>query len=173
MACMCGRRSSAKNMCSVRHRPMPSAPNFRATLASRGISALARTPNLPRNSSAQSMKVARTPEVGSASSVLALPSVDFARRTVQRNPVAFLQGHLLAVDRDVISLRAHYLDGARARDAGLTHAARDHRRVAGHAAARSQNSLGHFHAVNVVGNGFGADQNHGPSSATAAQPRRR
>ena len=27
----CGSRSSAKNMCSVRHKPMPSAPNFRAT----------------------------------------------------------------------------------------------------------------------------------------------
>ena len=27
MARMCGMRSSAKNMCSVRHSPMPSAPN--------------------------------------------------------------------------------------------------------------------------------------------------
>ena len=32
----CGSRSSAKNMCSVRHRPMPSAPNSRAFFASRG-----------------------------------------------------------------------------------------------------------------------------------------
>ena len=31
MRCMCGRRSSAKNMCSVRQRPMPSAPNWRAS----------------------------------------------------------------------------------------------------------------------------------------------
>ncbi len=35
--------SSSKNMCSVRHRPMPSAPNWRAVLASSGVSALART----------------------------------------------------------------------------------------------------------------------------------
>ena len=31
ICCMNGRRSSAKNMCSVRQRPMPSAPNWRAT----------------------------------------------------------------------------------------------------------------------------------------------
>ena len=32
------------NMCSVRHRPMPSAPSSRAFFASSGVSALARTP---------------------------------------------------------------------------------------------------------------------------------
>ena len=36
-------RSASKNMCSVRQRPMPSAPNSRAWRASRGVSALART----------------------------------------------------------------------------------------------------------------------------------
>ena len=36
-------RSGSKNMCSVRHRPMPSAPNFCAVSASSGVSALART----------------------------------------------------------------------------------------------------------------------------------
>ena len=59
IACMCGMRSSAKNMCSVRHSPMPSAPNSRACFASRGMSALARTPNLPRNSSAHVMNLAK------------------------------------------------------------------------------------------------------------------
>ena len=39
-----GMRSGAKNMCSVRTRPMPSAPNSRALRASSGVSALARTP---------------------------------------------------------------------------------------------------------------------------------
>ena len=39
-------RSAAKNMCSVRTRPMPSAPNSRARRASSGVSALARTPQL-------------------------------------------------------------------------------------------------------------------------------
>ena len=36
-------RSSLKNMCSVRTRPMPTAPNSRALMASAGVSALART----------------------------------------------------------------------------------------------------------------------------------
>ena len=36
-------RSSPKNMCSVRHSPMPSAPNSRALRASSGVSALVRT----------------------------------------------------------------------------------------------------------------------------------
>ena len=41
---MWGSRSSAKNMCSVRTRPMPSAPFLRASAASSGLSALAHTP---------------------------------------------------------------------------------------------------------------------------------
>ena len=47
-----GSRSAAMNMCSVRHKPMPSAPNSRALLASSKLSALARTP-IVRTSSAQ------------------------------------------------------------------------------------------------------------------------
>ena len=43
ISCMMGMRSSAKNMCWVRHSPIPSAPKSRATRASRGVSALART----------------------------------------------------------------------------------------------------------------------------------
>ena len=38
-----GSRSVALNMRSVRHRPMPMAPYFRARAASLGVSALART----------------------------------------------------------------------------------------------------------------------------------
>ena len=45
-------RVSSKNMCSVRQRPMPSAPKPRAVLASSGVSALART-FIRRFSSAQ------------------------------------------------------------------------------------------------------------------------
>ena len=47
-----GSRSSAMNMCSVRQRPIPSAPNSRAFAASSGVSALARTLSR-RTSSAQ------------------------------------------------------------------------------------------------------------------------
>ena len=38
-----GRRSAAMNMCSVRQRPIPCAPNSRARSASSGVSAFART----------------------------------------------------------------------------------------------------------------------------------
>jgi len=60
-------RPSSKNMCSVRQSPMPSAPNFKATRASLGVSALARTPSL-RTASAQPISVANSPE--SAGSIM-------------------------------------------------------------------------------------------------------
>ena len=43
ISCTIGSRSWAMNMCSVRQRPMPSAPNSRALAASSGVSAFART----------------------------------------------------------------------------------------------------------------------------------
>ena len=42
-----GNRSSARNMCSVRQSPIPSAPCRRALAASGPVSALARTPRRP------------------------------------------------------------------------------------------------------------------------------
>ena len=53
-------RSPSKNMCSVRQRPMPSAPNERAVRASVGVSALART-FMRRTSSAQPISVPNSP----------------------------------------------------------------------------------------------------------------
>ena len=53
-----GWRSSAMNMCSVRHRPMPSAPSSRAFFASSGVSAFVRTPSR-RMSSAQPSTVSK------------------------------------------------------------------------------------------------------------------
>ena len=50
-------RSPSKNMCSVRHSPIPTAPNPRAFRASRGVSAFART-RRSRTSSAQSINSA-------------------------------------------------------------------------------------------------------------------
>ena len=47
---------------------------------------------------------------------------------------------------------------ARARDAGLAHAARDHRRMRGHAAARGEDALGRVHAMDVFGRGLDAHQ---------------
>ncbi len=54
-------RSPSKNMCSVRHRPMPWAPNSRARLASSGVSALVRI-FIVRYLSAQPITVAKSPE---------------------------------------------------------------------------------------------------------------
>ena len=91
-----------------------------------------------------------------------LAGEDLAGGTVERQPVAFLQRHLLAAHghADFLALRVD-VDVARAGHAGRAHAAANHGRVAGHAAARSENALGHFHAVNVVRLGFGAHQDHG------------
>ena len=55
-------RSSPKNMCSVRHSPMPSAPNSRALAASAGVSALARIFSF-RVLSAHDIKVAKSPVI--------------------------------------------------------------------------------------------------------------
>ena len=59
MACTTGSRSSPKNMCSVRQRPIPSAPSSRALAASPGVSALARTRSR-RTSSAQPVIVSKS-----------------------------------------------------------------------------------------------------------------
>ena len=53
-----GRRSGAKNMCSVRQRPMPWAPSAMAILASRGMSAFARSLSV-RTSSAHFINVSK------------------------------------------------------------------------------------------------------------------
>ena len=59
--CITGRRSVAMNMCSVRQRPMPLAPNSRARLASSGVSALAQT-SCPAASSAQPSSLLKSSE---------------------------------------------------------------------------------------------------------------
>ncbi len=65
-------RASSKNMCSVRDRPMPSAPKPRAVLASSGVSALARTFRR-RMPSAQPIRVWKSP-VSSGSIMATAPS---------------------------------------------------------------------------------------------------
>ena len=64
-------RSESKNMCSVRQRPMPSAPNLRAVAASTGVSALVRTLRV-RTASAQPIKVPKSP-VSSGWRILTAP----------------------------------------------------------------------------------------------------
>ncbi len=79
-----------------------------------------------------------------------------AQRSVDGDDVAGLEGtradaHGAAAVIDT--------DGAAAGDAGLAHAARDHRGVRGHAAARGQNAFRRVHAVNVFGAGLDPHQN--------------
>src|SRR3546814_15193735 len=54
-------RPESKNMCSVRQSPMPSQPNFTATLDSCGVSQFTRKP-MVRKRTAYSMTVAKSPE---------------------------------------------------------------------------------------------------------------
>ena len=69
------RRRSPRNMCSVRHSPMPSPPNRRARSASSTVSAFARTRSR-RTSSARAItrSTARTRSSASAASASRLPS---------------------------------------------------------------------------------------------------
>ena len=82
-----------------------------------------------------------------------------ALRAVEGDDVALGQPHA--------ALRRHRLLGigdrevAGTADAGLAHAPRHDRGVAGHAAARGQDALGGVHAVDVVGRGLDPHQDHG------------
>ena len=71
-----GWRSAAMNMCSVRQRPMPSAPFSSALTASAGVSALARTPRrrtLSAQSSTRSNRSLRPGFTSGTSSRVTLP----------------------------------------------------------------------------------------------------
>ncbi len=61
-----GSRSSPRNMCSVRHRPIPSAPNWRALAASGPLSALARTASLPLRMASAQLRMTANSGGGSA-----------------------------------------------------------------------------------------------------------
>ena len=65
-----GSRFSPKNMCSVRQRPMPSAPRPRARIASAGLSAFARTFSR-RSSSAQPRIVSKSSFISGGTSSIA------------------------------------------------------------------------------------------------------
>ena len=120
-------RSPSKNMCSVRHRPMPSAPNSRARLASAGVSALVRIFSV-RYLSAHFMTVPKSPlSFGFLRGDRAFEH--FAGRAVERDGV--LRGERLAVDRDLFALLID-VQGTGTDDAATAPTASDHRRVAGH-----------------------------------------
>ena len=149
-------RASSKNMCSVRHRPMPSAPKPRAVLASSGVSALARTFSL-RTLSAQAIRVWKSP-VSSGSIMATAPS-----RTSPLEPSMVMISPALKVRPRAVKVPAFssMRQFARAGDAGAPHAACHDGRVAGHAAPRRDDAARRVHAVDVLGAGFLAHQDDG------------
>ena len=80
---------------------------------------------------------------------------DLAGRAVDGDGLALLEDAAAGAHRSGLVVDAH---AAGAGDAGLAHAARHHRRVAGHAAARGQDALGGVHAVDVLRAGLDAHQ---------------
>ena len=150
-----GWRSASMNMCSVRHRPMPSAPNSRARRASAGVSAFARTPSR-RNSSAQSSTVSKCLLISGAtsgtSSIVTLPA-----GAVDRDQVARLQAR--AVDAHGAGLEVDP-QPRRARHARPSHAARHERRVRGLAALRGEDALRGVEPGDVLGLGEGPHEDH-------------
>ena len=144
--CTSGSRSP-RNMCSVRQRPMPSAPYATRHLRRRaGRSALVRT-RIRRNVSAQREDgLERTARVGRDDRNRA--DHDLTGRAVDRDDLALAHG--LAVDleeaADDVDLQ---LVGTAHR--GRAHAARHDGGVAHEPAARREDALGRDHAVQVVG----------------------
>ena len=84
------------------------------------------------------------------------PGQHLAQRAVDGDDVAGLEGAGTDAHGAAAVIDA---DRAAAGDAGLAHAARDHRRMRGHAAAGGQNAFGGVHAVNVFGAGLDSHQN--------------
>ena len=133
---------------------MPSAPNLRAVAASTGVSALVRTFK-------RAHRIGPAHQRAEIAGQFRLAHLDRAldRPCPAAPSMVMISPRLTVTPPAVISpLAMSILSDARAGDAGPAHAARHHRRVAGHAAARGQNALGRMHAVNVFRAGFGAHQ---------------
>jgi hypothetical protein len=137
-------RSASKNICSVRHRPMPSAPKRRAC----GVVPACRHwrgPSVYGSNRPSPSGWRNRPSVPArASARCPLNTCPLAPSMVMISPrlsVTPPHGHRAFRDVD--------LERARAGHAGPAHAARHHGRVARHAAARRENALGRMHAVNV------------------------
>ena len=87
---------------------------------------------------------------------LDLAEQHLAGRAIDGDDVAALQG--VAGDRQGSGIVID-ADRTRARDAGLAHAARHHRRMRGHAAACGEDAFRGMHAVNVFRTGLDPHQN--------------
>ena len=150
-----GWRSAAMNMCSVRHRPMPSAPCSIALRASAGVSALARTPSRRISSAQPSTRSKRSLRAGSDSGTSS--RVTTAGAAVDRDPLAAAHDDVAGADR----ARAQVdLELAGADDRGAAHATGDQRRVRGLAALGGEDSACGVEARDVVGLGERAREDH-------------
>ncbi len=141
-----GRRSGARNMCSVRHSPMPSAPRRRAFSASSPVSALARTASLPlRTWSAHSQDHV---ELGRRLRVLEQHRAehDGAGGAVERDDVALV--HHDVADAEPVAGDLHRLGTD---DRRRSPATGDDGGVRHETAAGGQDALGDHHAVDVFG----------------------
>ena len=148
-----GSRSGARNMCSVRHRPMPSAPSLRALAASSPVSALARTASLPLRIASAHCRIVSNSAGGLDAAMVELADHDVAGGAVERQPVALLDdrgadGELLAVDLDRVGAD----DGRGAPTTG------DDGGVADQATAGGEDALRRHHAVHVFGARLTADE---------------
>ena len=140
-------RLSSKNMCSVRHSPMPSAPKSRAWRASRGRVGVGAHAERARRVGPVPSPVAKSPDSSGwriftrPSSTSPVPPSMVMTSPLREGPAGDRHGAGLVVD-------AQRAGAAHARPA---HAARDHGGVAGHAAARGEDAGRRVHAVDVLG----------------------
>jgi hypothetical protein len=138
-------RSASKNMCSVRHRPMPSAPNRARCGVERGLGVGADLQ--AAHAVGPFHQLAKSPD-SSGSIIFTAPA---RISPVEPSMVMTSPAGTCGRARGNSPSAAVDLDFAGAGDAGPAHAAGDHRRVAGHAAARGEDAAGRVHAVDVLG----------------------
>ncbi len=161
IACTSGSRSSAMNMCSVRQRPMPSAPNSRAFAASSGVSAFART-RRRRDASAQPSSVSKFSSICGGTSVTSPTMTSpVPPSIVSTSPSAssWSPSRIRRVDEvDRERLAAGH--------AGLAHPARDDRGVRRHAAVGREDAARLDDPVDVVRRRLRADEDDGLARAS-------
>ena len=163
-------RRSPRNMCSVRHRPMPEAPNRLARAASSGVSAFARTSS--RRTASAWVSSAETASTTGSSHVGALEVTDdggvhdgdLAGVDLTGGPV---EGDGVSLPEDATVLEAD-LSAGKVDDqvvgpthARATHAPRHDGCVRGLATPAGQGAPGSDHPGQVVGVGLLPDEDDG------------
>ncbi len=150
-----GSRSSARNMCSVRHRPMPSAPMRRPLAASGPLSALARTWRWPSRMSSAHAEQGLGLGRGLRLRQRHLAEHHLSGGAVERDPVTLVYDGVAHPER-----RAGDADGFGPHHGRLPPAAGHHRGVADKAAPGGEDPLRGQHAVDVLGRRLAAHEDH-------------